>query len=93
MTNRQFPFLTNHGLVLSYLAQQPRSTTRQIADAVGITHRTAYAIISDLVGEGYISRKRVGRQNVYRLRQRLAAGEGSERDVTVTGLEIGRAHV
>ena len=84
MSSRQFSFVTHHGLVLSYIARQPRATTREIADAVGITERTAYTIIRDLVEDGYIGRKRTGRQNSYRIRPRLVFGEGPEREAAVT---------
>ena len=83
MSTNQFTFVTNHGLVLSFIARQPRATTREIADAVGITERTAYSIIRDLVEAGYISRKRTGRQNAYRIRPRLVIGEGPEREAQV----------
>ncbi|MSQ11730.1 MAG: winged helix-turn-helix transcriptional regulator [Dehalococcoidia bacterium] len=86
MANRHFPFVTNHGLVLAYLARQRRSTTREIAEAAGITERTAYAIISDLVNAGYLSRKRVGRQNAYRIRPRFLHNARVERDTTVSQL-------
>ncbi|MSP78123.1 MAG: MarR family transcriptional regulator [Dehalococcoidia bacterium] len=84
MSTKQFSFVTNHGLVLSFIARQPRATTREMADAVGITERTAYSIIRDLVDSGYISRKRAGRQNAYRIRPRLVIGEGPEREAAVT---------
>jgi hypothetical protein len=58
-------FITNHGLVLGYIARNPRSTARVIAQAVGITERTTHKIIAELEEAGYISRKRVGRQNQY----------------------------
>jgi DNA-binding IclR family transcriptional regulator len=86
MSSRNFPFLTNHGRVLSHLAASPKSTARQIADALGITDRTAYAIISDLVQAGYISRRKVGRQNVYRLRIRFLTDGGPDRDSAVDEL-------
>lgn len=86
MANNRFPFVTNHGLVLAFLAKHRRSTTRAIAEGVGITERTAYAIISDLVGEGYLTRKRVGRQNMYRLKSRAFVMEDPLRDTTVNDL-------
>lgn len=84
--SKQFSFVTNHGLVLSYIARQPKATTREIAEAVGITERTTYSIIHDLVQSGYISRKRTGRQNAYRIRPRLVFGEGPEREAAVTDI-------
>lgn len=58
-------FITNHGLVLAVIAKHPRSTAREIGDAVGITERAAHKLIKDLEGEGYITKAKVGRQNRY----------------------------
>ncbi len=58
-------FLTNHARVLLFIAQHPTSTARRIADAVGITERATQRLIRDLDEAGYISRRRVGRNNQY----------------------------
>lgn len=58
-------FLTNHARVLLFIAQHPTSTARRIADAVGITERATQRLIRDLDDAGYISRRRVGRNNQY----------------------------
>src|SRR5262252_2730200 len=60
-------FLTNHGLVLTYLGRHPDSTGREIAAAVGITERAVRAIVDDLRRAGYVARERVGRRNRYRI--------------------------
>ena len=60
-------FITNHGLILSYLCHNPRSTAREIASHVGVTERTTHKIIADLENEGYIVRRKEGRRNVYRV--------------------------
>ena len=60
-------YLTNHALVLTHIGRRPDSTGIEIAQAVGITERSAYRILSDLVEAGYLSRKRVGRHNHYQL--------------------------
>ncbi len=62
-------FLTNHGQVLLAISRQPTARMRDIADDVGITERAAQRIISDLVEEGYIDRRRVGRRNEYEVRE------------------------
>jgi DNA-binding Lrp family transcriptional regulator len=61
-------FLTNHAQVLLCIARQPDMRMRDIADAVGITERAAQRIVGDLVDEGYVSRKRVGRRNEYEVK-------------------------
>lgn len=60
-------FLTNHGHVLVCIASDSGIRGRDIADRVGITERAAQAIIADLVGEGYVTRTRVGRRNRYEI--------------------------
>jgi DNA-binding transcriptional ArsR family regulator len=63
----EWTFLTNHGLVLSYLASHPRITARELGDAIGITERATRKIIADLSQAGYINKKREGRRNRYRV--------------------------
>lgn len=58
-------FLTNHAHVLVYVARQPDARVREIADAVGITERTAQGILTDLVDAGYLHREKAGRRNRY----------------------------
>ena len=61
-------FLTNHAHVLICIAQQPDIRIRDIADRVQITERAAQRIVADLVDEGYVVRKRVGRRNEYKVK-------------------------
>lgn len=60
-------FITNHGLVLAAIARRPRSTAREIGDAVGITERATHSIIKDLEAASYITKTKVGRRNEYRI--------------------------
>lgn len=61
----QWTFLTNHAHVLIYVARDPGARVRDIADAVGITERTAQGILTDLVDSGYLRRTKEGRRNRY----------------------------
>ena len=61
----EWTFITNHGLVLTSIANNPEKTAREIGDDVGVTERTAHKIIMDLEKEGYITKNKVGRQNIY----------------------------
>ena len=63
----KWTFISNHGLVLVHIAQSPKSTAREIASAVDVTEWTVHKIISELEEEGYIERKREGRNNVYKI--------------------------
>jgi predicted transcriptional regulator len=67
----EWGFITNHGLVLAAIAKHPRSTAREIGDAVGITERAAHKIIKDLDEEGYIDKAKVGRRNAYQIHTKV----------------------
>lgn len=64
---RPWTLLTSHGRVLLLIAQNPDLRLRDIADAAGITERSAQGIVTDLESAGYIEREKVGRRNTYRL--------------------------
>jgi predicted DNA-binding transcriptional regulator YafY len=78
-------FLTNHGRVLLCIAHDPGVRLRDIAARVGITERSAYAIVADLAAAGYAVKHKDGRRNRYQIQagmplpepisQRLAIGE------------------
>ncbi len=70
-TQQRWTFITNHGLVLSYIFRHPRSTAREISLEIGVTERTTHKIISDLESTGYIERRKNGRRNVYRVDPKL----------------------
>ena len=60
-------FITNHGLVLIYIAGHAQPTAREIASAVNITERSVHRILDDLQAEGYLQRQRLGRGNIYQI--------------------------
>jgi DNA-binding MarR family transcriptional regulator len=68
---KKWSFLTNHGLVLLYISKNPECTTRQIASAINITERTVHRILLDLEAEGYITRERTGKGNIYQINREL----------------------
>jgi predicted ArsR family transcriptional regulator len=63
----QWNFLTNHACVLLTVAQQPDIRISEIADVVGITERATHRILMELVEEGYLSVRKNGRRNVYKI--------------------------
>ena len=63
----EWGFITDHGLVLATITKRPSSIARDIGDAVGLTERATLKIIKDLDEEVYITKSRVGRNNVYRI--------------------------
>ena len=85
-TSRRWTFITNHGLVLSYISHHSRSTAREIANDIGVTERTTHKIISDLELAGYIQRRKVGRRNVYRVDPDLPLRHHTKQDILVSEL-------
>jgi len=82
----RWTFITNHGLVLSYVFHHPKSTAREIANYIGVTERTTHKIISDLESATYIERRKQGRRNVYRVDPKLPLRHHSIQDVMVSDL-------
>jgi DNA-binding Lrp family transcriptional regulator len=58
-------FLTNHAVVLIYIARNPGARLRDIAAYAGITERAVQQIVRDLADAGYLTATRVGRRNQY----------------------------
>lgn len=58
-------FLSNHAHVIIALAKRPDLRVRDLADAVGITERAVAQILADLQSVRILTKRRVGRRNVY----------------------------
>jgi predicted transcriptional regulator of viral defense system len=86
MTTRGWTFITNHGLVLSYIFHNPSHTAREIANHVGVTERTTHKIISDLEEAGYIERRKSGRKNLYRVDPALPLRHHTKQDIIIEDL-------
>jgi hypothetical protein len=72
---RTWAFITAHTRVFLAVAQDPELRVEQIAEAAGITERSAYRILADLVEAGYLRRTRVGRRNHYEVVSGLPLGD------------------
>ncbi len=81
-------FFSNHGHVLVCLAGDPDLRTRDVAELVGITERSAQAIIGDLVEAGYVTRTREGRRNRYEVHGDVPLRHPLEQDHTVGELLV-----
>jgi len=79
-------FLTNHALVLSHIARNPRITAIALANAIGITERATRKIIADLLDDGYLTKKREGRCNRYRINPDLRLRHPSHGETAVGAL-------
>ena len=85
MVASRWTFLTNHAMVLFEVWRTPDITVREIAEHVQITERAAHRILAALVQEGYVSRKRIGRNNHY-----YVSPDSRFRHPGIQHLEIGR---
>ena len=85
-TTPRWTFITNHGLVLSFIFHNPRSTAREIANYIGVTERTTHKIISDLEFAGYMERRKEGWRNVYDVNPSLPLRHHTKQDVMVDEL-------
>ena len=79
----EWTFVTNHALVLSFIAKQPRITAREMAISIGITERTVRKIIADLNIAGYITKKKLGRGIRYRINPDLSLRHDAHREIAV----------
>lgn len=64
-------FLTNHAHVLLTISRDQGIRLRDVAERVGITERAAQRIVAELEAEGYLTRRREGRRNVYEVQATL----------------------
>ena len=83
---KDWTFITSHGLILNFIASQPRSTARQIASAIHTTEWTVHRIIAELEKEGYIRRQRSGRRNIYTVNPSLCLRHETVREIVVGDL-------
>lgn len=79
----EWSFLTNHARVLLCIAHDPNMRLRDIAATLGITERSAYAIVNDLTDAGYVLKERDGRRNRYIVQDHLPLPEATIRERTV----------
>ena len=85
-SSARWTFITNHGLVLSYISHNTTSTAREIAQFIGVTERTTHKIISDLEFAGYITRRKTGRRNSYNVDPQLPLRHHTKQDILVSEL-------
>lgn len=67
----EWSFLTNHARALLCIAHDPGSRLIDVAEALGITERRAYAIVNDLSSDGYVVKEKDGRRNRYEVQGHL----------------------
>ncbi len=75
-------FLTNHARVLACIANDPGVRLRDLAGAIGITERSAFAIVADLTEAGYVVKEKDGRRNRYSIQVHVPLHEVTETEKT-----------
>ena len=80
---RNWTFLTNHARVLLCIAQDPGARLRDISAVLGITERSAYAIVTDPIKSGYVIKVKDGRRNRYGIRAELPLPEPASRQPSI----------
>ena len=63
---------TNHARTLLLIARNPEARLRDLASDLGVTERTAYEVVSQLIEAGYLIKEKIGRRNRYRIQTDLA---------------------
>jgi hypothetical protein len=76
-------FLTNHARVLLCIARDPGARLRDIAASLGITERSAHAIVNDLAEAGYVVKQKDGRRNRYQIQAHLPLPEDGHGDLAI----------
>jgi DNA-binding transcriptional regulator PaaX len=90
---KNWTFLSNHGLVLLWIAREPDLRVNDLAREVGISERATYAVLADLCEAGYLTRMREGRRARYRInsdapmRTRLFEARGIDELLRLVGDE------
>ncbi len=79
----EWSFLTNHARALVCIAHDPGARLREIAAMIGITERSAFGIVTDLIASGYVVKDKEGRRNRYSIQTHLPLGEAIGRERTI----------
>ncbi len=67
---RGWTFLTNHAHVLLCLARGESLTARELGLRIGITERAVQVILADLTQSRYLTKRKQGRRNLYKVNLR-----------------------
>ncbi len=79
----EWSFLTKHAQALLHIFDDPGVRLRDLADAIGVTERTAYGIVSDLTAAGYVVKEKDGRRNRYQIREELPLPDAIVQERTI----------
>ena len=83
---KPWTFLSNHAHVLILIATDLHIRMRDLASHIGITERAVQRIVADLNEAGFLSVKRRGRRNRYKVHTHLPMRHPIERHCPVSNL-------
>jgi len=76
-------FLTSHARVLLCIARDPGMRLRDLSASLGITERSAHAIVADLTTAGFLVKHKHGRRNRYQIQAHLPLPEPATREPAI----------
>jgi predicted DNA-binding transcriptional regulator YafY len=76
-------FLTNQRRALLCIARDPGVRLRDLAAGLGITERSAHAIVADLSAAGYVVKQKHGRRNRYQIQPHLPLPEPASQEPAI----------
>jgi MarR family len=79
----RWKFLTSHARVLLCIARDPGVRLRDVAASLGITERSAHAIVADLTAAGYVVKQKHGRRNRYQIQAHLPLPEPASQEPAI----------
>ncbi len=79
----EWGFLTNHARALLFIAHDPEARLIDVANAIGVTERTAFGIVGDLTAAGYVIKEKDGRRNRYHVQENVPLHDAISRERTV----------
>jgi DNA-binding transcriptional regulator PaaX len=82
----RWTFVTNHAVVLGFIAGHPMITGNEIALEVGISERAVRRIIAELQDGGYLAKKKKGRRVQYQVKHHVPLRHETQEDRTVGDL-------
>jgi predicted transcriptional regulator len=65
--NTAWCFLTCHAQILICIGKEPEILLKDVAAQTGLTDRAVQRMMAELVRDGFVIRKRVGRRNRYEI--------------------------
>jgi len=79
-------FVTNHAVVLGFIACHPMITAHEMALEIDISERATRRIIAELQDAGYITKKKIGRRIQYQVKHHVHLRHETQEDKPVGDL-------